>query len=145
MERDEGQTGNSVSQSPMWEDISKLRWVKVKGGWFASQNVPRKYSMLGLSTFLKVCLMRRVREKSSGRHWHLRKCNEDFCWLSLAPYLEVWFCIIESRFVKLLHRDTPGTSSAAGNSLTGTTMEAKAKVSHTKHALFLLCETEEEL
>lgn len=63
MERGEGQSGNSVPQSSTWEDVSGLRWVKVRSGSFASQNVPRRKSIFILSTFLKVCLMRRVKEK----------------------------------------------------------------------------------
>ena len=75
MERAEGQSGNSVPQSSMWEDVSGLRW-EVRSGSFASQNVPRRKSIFILSTFLKVCLMRRVKEKKQqediGREVEIR-------------------------------------------------------------------------
>jgi len=63
MGRAEGQTGNSVPRCSVWEDIFGLWWVKVRSGWLASQNVPRKKSILILRTSLKVSLMRRVKEK----------------------------------------------------------------------------------
>lgn len=60
-------------------------------------------------------------------HWQLGRRNEDVCWPQLDPHVGVCFCITKSWFVKLLHRDTPRTSSAAGKGLAGAMMEAETK------------------